>query len=79
MADTNGNGRRWYDSAKVIWGLFGIVGTVVFALGVAMFNRLYALETRATSNETERARMEQKLDDVKAEVHEIKEELKRRK
>jgi Tfp pilus assembly protein PilO len=51
---TNINGRRWYDSAKVIWGLFGMLGVC----GLAFAGTLWASvgELRAVTTEHE-ARM----------------------
>lgn len=73
MTDTKKeeNGRRWHDSAKVIWGLFGIIGTIVFALGVGLFSRLSAVELRLE-------RVDQSQQDMKADVKEIKEDLRKR-
>lgn len=36
MADGNGSGRRWYDSAKVIWGLFVFIGSLFSVVGLLL-------------------------------------------
>jgi len=36
MSD-NGNGRRWYDSTKVIWALFTLVGSLLSLWLVALW------------------------------------------
>ena len=33
MGNENGNGRRWYDSAKVVWGLFAAIGGLFGTMG----------------------------------------------
>jgi Tfp pilus assembly protein PilO len=48
---TNINGRRWYDSAKVIWGLFGVVGVCAIAFAGTLWASVG--ELRATTAEHE--------------------------
>ena len=67
----NANGRRWHDSAKLIWGLFAVIGTIIFTLGVGLFSRLSAVELRLE-------RVDQSQQDMKADMKEIKDELKNR-
>ncbi len=34
MGNESGNGRRWYDSAKVVWGLIAFVGSLFSVVGL---------------------------------------------
>lgn len=52
METSGPNGRRWYDSAKVIWGLFGVVGVIIMAVAGTLWATVGRQDERGYDHES---------------------------
>jgi uncharacterized membrane protein SpoIIM required for sporulation len=57
-------GRRWYDSVRVIWALFGVIGMFVVAWGGVVYSM-------AKASELENARQDEQIKSVKEGIDKI--------
>lgn len=83
---TNINGRRWYDSAKVIWGLFGFMGVIILTVAGTLWatvdrqgergydheSRLRLLEEGQRQARVWQDKLDTKLDSMNAKIDGLK-------
>lgn len=72
------NGRRWYDSTRVILALFGIVATLVTLIGTVTWSTIQTSRDRIETLERKGERTDEKLDRIGSDVRDIKDELRRK-
>lgn len=74
----NDNGRRWYDSTKIIAALAGLCLALIGIVYSTTYGDVRETRTRVEVLERDKARDSEKLDRIQQDVKDIKDELRRK-
>jgi len=60
----NGNGKRWYDSTKIIWALFSVVGMLLGFLCMVIYGKTDSNETSINTHNVKIERIMTTMENV---------------
>jgi len=72
---SNGSGRRWTDSAKVVWALISAIAFVIMSWGGVVYTTAHSAETKNVEQDVKINSIENKVDRMDLKLDRILERM----